>query len=51
MALTRPAKLDGDEYDEQLYALQLELVKLQQWVIGGGERLVVLLEGRDAAGK
>ncbi len=36
---------------DALYALQVELVKLQKHLIKGGERIVVLLEGRDAAGK
>jgi len=51
MALTTPPKIDGDEYDEQLLALHLELVKLQQWVIEAGERVVLVFEGRDAGGK
>ena len=51
MALKRPPKLDGDDYDEQLHALHLELVKLQQWVIATEQRVVIVLEGRDAAGK
>ena len=38
-------------YEEELEALQIELVKLQRWVEAGGRRLAVLLEGRDAAGK
>ncbi len=51
MALTRPPKMDGDDYDDQLHALHLELVKVQQWVIASGARVVILFEGRDAAGK
>ncbi|GII34456.1 polyphosphate kinase 2 [Planotetraspora mira] len=38
-------------YERELYRLQTELVKLQEWVRGEGERLVVIFEGRDAAGK
>ena len=42
---------DEDEFDETLEALQIELVKLQTWAIDEGERIVVVFEGRDAAGK
>ena len=38
-------------YERQKYQLQVELLKLQAWVRESGERLVVLFEGRDAAGK
>ena len=38
-------------YEETLYALQAELVKMQEWVRTSGARLVVVFEGRDAAGK
>lgn len=38
-------------YESELEALQIELVKLQDWVRRSGARLVVLFEGRDAAGK
>jgi polyphosphate kinase 2 len=44
-------KLDGDEYDKTLEALQVELVKLQAWQQSSGNRVLVLFEGRDAAGK
>jgi polyphosphate kinase 2 len=39
------------DYEKQLEKLQLELVKLQEWVKQKGLRVVVLFEGRDAAGK
>ena len=42
-----PAKL----YQAELLRLQAELVKLQEWVRTEGARLVVVFEGRDAAGK
>ena len=51
MPLTRPAKIDEDDFEEQLHGLHLELVKLQQWVIASGARVVIMFEGRDAAGK
>jgi polyphosphate kinase 2 len=38
-------------YEEQLRLLQIELVKLQKWANDGGARIVLLFEGRDAAGK
>ncbi len=39
------------DYRRQLRALQAELVKLQRWVREHGKRLVIVFEGRDAAGK
>ncbi|WP_328473988.1 polyphosphate kinase 2 [Actinoplanes sp. NBC_00393] len=45
------AKLDRELYETELVRLQLELVKVQEWVRASGERVVVLFEGRDAAGK
>jgi polyphosphate kinase 2 len=38
-------------YEEELFRLQGELVKLQEWVRSDGARVVVIFEGRDAAGK
>ena len=38
-------------YNSELARLQFELVKLQEWVKREGQRVVVLFEGRDAAGK
>ena len=38
-------------YEPELLRLQTELVKLQEWVRAEGARLVVVFEGRDAAGK
>jgi polyphosphate kinase 2 len=38
-------------YEKELFRLQAELVKLQEWVRTEGSRLVVIFEGRDAAGK
>lgn len=39
------------EYEEELKTLQIELVKLQQWVAKNNKRIAVIFEGRDAAGK
>jgi polyphosphate kinase len=44
-------KLKRKEYDEQLAKLHAELVKLQFWVKHTGARIVVIFEGKDAAGK
>ena len=38
-------------YEEEMAKLQVELLKLQNWVKETGERIIVLFEGRDAAGK
>jgi polyphosphate kinase len=39
------------QYFAQLFRLQAELVKLQDWVVATGQRVIILFEGRDAAGK
>lgn len=49
-----PAKvkrLPREFYEETLYALQGQLVEMQEWVKASGSRIVVVFEGRDAAGK
>ena len=45
------AKVSNAVYEAELYRLQTELVKVQEWVRATGARLVVIFEGRDAAGK
>ncbi len=45
------AAISRKDYQEQLRLLQIELVKLQRHVIRNGDKVLVLLEGRDAAGK
>ena len=47
----KPAKLDKKFYEKELARLQIELVKLQEWIKHEGLRVVVIFEGRDAAGK
>lgn len=47
----REAKLPNDVYEAELFRLQSELVQMQEWVKETGKRVVVLFEGRDAAGK
>ena len=44
-------KLKKKAYEKELGRLQLELVKLQEWIKAQGLRVVVIFEGRDAAGK
>jgi polyphosphate kinase 2 len=47
----RPARMNRLLYEAELYRLQAELVKVQEWVKTEGHRLVIVFEGRDAAGK
>lgn len=44
-------KIDEKAYEKELARLQIELVKLQEWVKHEGLKVVVIFEGRDAAGK
>jgi polyphosphate kinase len=44
-------KIPNDVYEAELFRLQTEFVKLQEWVRYSGARVVVIFEGRDAAGK
>ncbi|WP_427870487.1 polyphosphate kinase 2 [Leucobacter luti] len=44
-------KISRKEYEKQKHKLQIELLKLQAWVKESGEKIVILFEGRDAAGK
>lgn len=46
-----PKKLDKKFYERELERLQIELVKLQEWIRHEGLKVVVIFEGRDAAGK
>jgi polyphosphate kinase 2 len=46
-----PERMRRKEYELELRALQVELAKLQRWVKETGERVLVIFEGRDAAGK
>ncbi len=48
---TRKRKLKRSAYDKALAAFQVELVKLQKWIQNEGLKVVVIFEGRDAAGK
>lgn len=44
-------RITDDVYEAELLRLQTEFAKLQEWVRGAGARVVVIFEGRDAAGK
>jgi polyphosphate kinase len=44
-------KISTKDYEEQMRKLQIELVKLQEWIKHRGLKVVVIFEGRDAAGK
>lgn len=44
-------KLDKDIYETRMYQLQLQLVQLQAHLASSGERVMIVFEGRDAAGK
>ena len=44
-------KIKNKDYEKELFRLQLELVKLQEWIKHKGLKVVVIFEGRDAAGK
>lgn len=44
-------RLSRDQYEREKQSLQIELLKLQNWVKETGQKVVILFEGRDAAGK
>ena len=50
-AETDADRRDRQRYFSELFRLQAELVKLQDWVVEAREKVVILFEGRDAAGK
>ena len=49
--MSKKKKIGRKDYEKALFNLQLELVKLQEWVRQEGKKVVVIFEGRDAAGK
>lgn len=51
LAGAKEPKLPKKFYEQELFRLQVELVKLQEWVTRQGLNVVVVFEGRDAAGK
>lgn len=51
MTKKKNCKIKNKIYQKELFRLQLELVKLQEWIKHEGLKVVVVFEGRDAAGK
>ena len=49
--LSEKTTISAEDYQAQLHLLQVELVKLQRHFIGCGDKILVVVEGRDAAGK
>lgn len=49
--MSKVRRLKKSVYEAELFRLQAELVKMQEWVRREGQRVVVVFEGRDAAGK
>ncbi|ASJ74324.1 polyphosphate kinase 2 [Granulosicoccus antarcticus] len=50
-ATAPPSKLSRKVYLGELLMLQRELIKLQEWVVDSGEKIAIIFEGRDSAGK
>ena len=50
-AVGAPTEISDKRYSEELARLQVELAHLQAWVKNTGQRIVIIFEGRDAAGK
>jgi polyphosphate kinase 2 len=51
VAVSQASQLSRKDFEKELERLQVELVKLQEWVRVSGAKICVLFEGRDAAGK
>jgi len=51
MGKKEKGKIDGASYEAELRELQIQLVKLQKSLISNGDQILVILEGRDTAGK
>ena len=49
--MAKTKTISRKRYEKELLRLQTELIDLQEWVVTSGQRLVVVFEGRDAAGK
>ena len=50
-AAEKPRGVPKKVYEQELAKLQIELVKLQEWIRARGLKVVIIFEGRDAAGK
>ena len=46
-----PRELSKRQYEKELELLQTELVRMQEWIVEAGLRVVVLFEGRDTAAR
>ncbi|MFL5931603.1 MAG: polyphosphate kinase 2, partial [Gaiellaceae bacterium] len=46
-----PKRINKKQYEKELARLQVELVRLQEWISHAGLKVVVIFEGRDTAGK
>jgi polyphosphate kinase 2 (PPK2 family) len=51
VAHSKPKRVKREVYEARMEELQIELVRLQYWVKQQGLRVVLIFEGRDAAGK
>ena len=51
LCVVNQPKIDKKDYEAEIFKLQVELVKLQDWVKATNARIVIIFEGRDAAGK
>lgn len=51
IAVRNPVKLERKKYEKELRRLQVRLCQLQDWVKATGARVIIVFEGRDAAGK
>ncbi len=51
VASDKPKKIKNRDYERELLRLQVEMIKLQEWIKHTKDRVVVIFEGRDAAGK
>ena len=49
--MARPSSISRQDYFRELIRLQAELIKLHDWVIHTGSKVLVIFEGRDAAGR
>jgi polyphosphate kinase len=47
----KPPKIRNEVYEAEIFRMQTELVQLQEWTRQTGARILVIFEGRDAAGK
>ena len=50
-ATAAPDKISSKEFEKEIYKLQVELTRLQAWVVAERARVIVVFEGRDTAGK